>query len=498
MKKKIRNVIVYLIPVILVAGTALGAGVWLMDAEVPVDYQEPYTVKMSQSEYSDYNWETLEFRETTDTIDTANFADNKPTIAYHQYLKVENPRDTPVNVRFKVTAPSGLSEGMALTVRSGIVHPDDINSEIEKDYGSTEGNIEVAAGNSETATVIYTLDNSVTQTTVENIHWEFYEDGVVGANIPEYQTMEATHTESEIKDILSDGVIDSNDNVGDKIVFPDGTYDNFTVEVEDVTLASATKGGAVIDANGDEFGIDVAGTDAAGTITVKGFQVKGWKVGGIGQGYDTKDGTVTHFLHNDVDVHADGPSGNGNSIQATGNDSTVMYNDVEVTGYDHEDSKWNTSGILIGGTNVEVMHNIVKYVDNGVSEHQHAIAIENWENFDINFQGDNVKIAKNTVKCSYIGIAVEGPVDTAVIEYNHIENTDKSINVGTLHPDYTGTPVNVEAHYNNLPNGVYNNGDDTVDATYNWWGTTDSTAIESMIEGDVTYDPYLEYQLPVY
>ncbi|OKY79234.1 MAG: Lipoprotein NosD family containing CASH domain [Candidatus Methanohalarchaeum thermophilum] len=328
-----------------------------------------------------------------------------------------------------------------------------------------------------------------------------------GADIPDYGEMSSSYDKSEIDDMISDGELDEDDfdeEVPNKLVFPDGEYDNFQVAVENITIASATRGGAVIDAGGDDYAIDVEGTDEAKTITIKGFKVTGWTTGGIAHGTDAKDGTVVDVIHNKVKTGGSGPVAHGNSIQVVGDGSVIKYNYVEVTGYDHEEPDWATSGILGMAKNLEITNNKVEFVDAGESSHHVGIAVGQWQSEEINLPAEQALVKDNTIIGSETGISVEGGTDSDVVEHNLIKDTETAVATGTSGDDSGETPTNTEVHFNNLSNneyGVCNYGDDTVNATLNYWGSNSGPSNSSntynvsdqgvKVVGDVDYTPWL-------
>ncbi len=118
--------------------------------------------------------------------------------------------------------------------------------------------------------------------------------------------------------------------------------------------------------------------------------------------------------------------------------------------------------------------------------------------------GSNYYIANNTIFGCYYGIDVAD--GRPIIEGNLIiNNTDgialggsNSVSVTILHNTICNNTVGVAAYqsagsitvaYNNLvSNGQYTLGGNV---TYNWWGTTDQTAIAKMLSSGSTFVPFL-------
>jgi hypothetical protein len=133
----------------------------------------------------------------------------------------------------------------------------------------------------------------------------------------------------------------------------------------------------------------------------------------------------------------------------------------------------------------------------------------------ISFLTDNITVSGNTISgCNVAGIAAEG---VGVIENNFITENHDGIDIegfvilrnNTIENNYIGLqqvnnfdfPIIV---YNNLQNNSYNLFlyhlvTNSLNATYNWWGTTDQTAISNSIYdnrddsnlGTVNFVPFL-------
>ena len=103
-------------------------------------------------------------------------------------------------------------------------------------------------------------------------------------------------------------------------------------------------------------------------------------------------------------------------------------------------------------------------------------------------------ITNNTVSGWQHGIRlVSSVVAGSTITGNNITN---NISLGSgIHIEAGVDATNVSVNFNNIVGnegyGVYNGGVGTLDATNNWWGAKDGTAVAAMVIGNVTYDPWL-------
>jgi parallel beta-helix repeat protein len=139
-------------------------------------------------------------------------------------------------------------------------------------------------------------------------------------------------------------------------------------------------------------------------------------------------------------------------------------------------NKW---GILADGGNVDIFNNIL--INNHLGIYSGVAS------------GKKHKITYNTIKDNYWGISSSG---ASIIKYNNI--TNNTIGIQT---DYGGaypTPkVNENNIYNNKDFNINNTNFQQLNATNNWWGTTNTSIIDDKIfdyhdngkYGEVIYKP---------
>jgi len=133
MDRKLKGIPVYAIVLILVSGTALGAGIWFLTVDVPVDYDEPVEV---------YMWNERDDTETQFGGEGADFRlrdrhehEEELDMTYetfHQYVKLENPNDGKENLEVTVSLEAQDTDGEAtedigFVVLEGDVDPLDID-----------------------------------------------------------------------------------------------------------------------------------------------------------------------------------------------------------------------------------------------------------------------------------------------------------------------------------------------------------------------------------
>lgn len=250
--------------------------------------------------------------------------------------------------------------------------------------------------------------------------------------------------------------IDSED--ADIILVYPGTYvESLEIDMDLILTSAGTAEETIIDADGAEVAIDI-GTNA---ITIAGFTVVGWVKTGI---VAKETGSVQ--IENNILITTDyivAPNAIqiGYVIDETATTGTISNNTISGChweGYDPEtetyEDDWTGSGILVIAPN------------------------------------SVLTISGNIVENGDVGLDIEAGSGT-LITNNDISNN--SYGVVSWNADPT---VNYNDIYQNGLGGVYRaiDGDleGTLDATLNWWGTTDGSAIVEMTSGLVGYCPWLD------
>jgi len=299
---------------------------------------------------------------------------------------------------------------------------------------------------------------------------------------------------------------------GDTINVSSGTYTENIVIDKSLTILGPNAGISAVDGNRVEEAVINTPSDKAeaitlnqadlGTISVDGFTVNGGTEGGIIQHYSNSEGTTFNVLNNIVNVPESGWSAHGNSIEVCGSESTVIGNDVQLTGYDEEQPDWSTSGILaFKGSNMLIKDNNIEYLDkNSIGTHSTGIAVAV---FWASTPGANNDIRSNIIEGAEAGIDVQGNVENTIIEENIVKNNNVGIKSSNYGSSYGGVPSGTEIHNNEIFNngmGVksYAEGDLTseqVNATHNWWGHITGPSGEGSGDGDtvsdnVDFDPW--------
>jgi len=274
-------------------------------------------------------------------------------------------------------------------------------------------------------------------------------------------------------------------------VYP-GTYtENFNIDVPNLTLRSKeSRDVTTIDANGAFAAITVSSN--LGDVTVQGFTVENYVAIGVGQSRFQNEGTAFHVLNNRVNPPLV-TTQHGNSIQVTGDGSTVIENILSVTHLDSQD--YSGSGILVYiGDNILVKGNHVSAVPNG----DRGIVVLGGSVYDSPNITQSAIIRDNIIENCEIGIMISADAHNTILEENTVLNNTVGIKV----QDHEGlVPINSIVNFNsivgNTADGIVNDSIETLDATSNWWGNVTGpsgfgSGLGDSVSANVDYCPWLD------
>ncbi len=160
------------VSVLLIIGVVYGAGIWIFDTQIPLDYDPPITIAMSDEERY-YDWKNITLRDTT-VLDEANFSHSEPLNRYYTYVKLNNSAGSyPVNISIHIQEPKGFQDQMGFTVLDGIVEPGKAEDVPVENWNSTTHQENVSVGEVNYFTVIYTLAEDAPLADSYEVVWEF-------------------------------------------------------------------------------------------------------------------------------------------------------------------------------------------------------------------------------------------------------------------------------------------------------------------------------------
>jgi len=408
----LKKIGVYAIAAVLVAGIVLGAGIWLSEVDVPISYEEPYRIQMSESETDDYNFETIGFKETTEWAE-ADFEENDEGTQdrqYHQHVRIDNPADTGhVAVNVEIEEPTGWTDQMGFTVFDGLETEDDLiepgDEDIEVEYwGSVSHSEAVPEGETKYFTVVYSLSMDAPEPNDYKVNWNFYEGESV--NVP-----------------------DDYDTIGDAIESVDD-YTTIFVESnsnpyqEDVTV---DKAGITLYGIGEptvEGSFDLQADD----VTLNGFYIDNEHStlsgdAGVSIGSDTEGVVVS----NNIIERKDDISDNERGMSVSGQGSEIIDNEIRAPNAESDDVRngfWTqpSGDLTVRGNTVENYRTSMNF--NSGDEGDFTITIE-----DNDFHpGHRHGIS--------IGSAVEFNDYDFIIEDNTFHDTGET-SISDRHNEYT-------------------------------------------------------------
>lgn len=179
----------YATAVVLVAGAAWGASVWLTDVDTPISYDEPYTIEMSDQtdDSTAGDFEAVPYKSTTTLSETADFTASGDSSQYHEYVKVVNPEATgSVNLKVEIEQPQDFDdtgETMGFTVLDGHVEPGDVEDVQVEQWRSITHEMDVSSGETAEFTVVYTLGDDAPSSDGHEVQWKFNEGGIWIASV---------------------------------------------------------------------------------------------------------------------------------------------------------------------------------------------------------------------------------------------------------------------------------------------------------------------------
>ncbi len=178
----LKNFVVYAVAAILIAGVTLGATWWLADVDVPISYEQPFSIQMSESETDDYGFQTVRFKDTVEWAE-ADFEENTDGtqyLHYHQHVRITNPEGTRnVAIDVDIEEPTGWNENMGFTILDEgqydpPVEPGDVDVTVDE-WGSITHSEAVPAGETVDFTVVYTLGGDAPEPNTYDVRWTFQE-----------------------------------------------------------------------------------------------------------------------------------------------------------------------------------------------------------------------------------------------------------------------------------------------------------------------------------
>ncbi len=281
-----------------------------------------------------------------------------------------------------------------------------------------------------------------------------------------------------------------------------GTYNESQILInKPLTLQGAGYATTIIDGGGTSTGGLVKITASSGTVTLSGFTIKNTNNSDdLGHGINVDNGGVSSvdvkILNNAIKNV--GPVGirvnDANSVQIEGNNISELYsavtphvipNGIQI-GYLNGDSTSPALGIT--GTIDSNEISDCYWMDGDVATGDYETGNEGGAGLLIMDTAADLEISNNNIYDNGVGIDIEAGPSTK-IENNNIY--DNAYGVVSWNANQS---INENKIENNSQSGIYRTswGDTsgTVDATENWWGSSDPTVVQASTSGNITFRPY--------
>ena len=248
---------------------------------------------------------------------------------------------------------------------------------------------------------------------------------------------------------------------------------------------------------------------------------------GTARTLNVTNNTITDFQKNGMSLSGNDLTVNvdGNIVTGAGTVNYIAQNGIElsdgatgsitnntVSGFSYSPASYASAGILIygAGGSVTTSGNVVNDAQVGIWFIQSNGSITaNTVNYNagnmgttsywwgIDVENGAVTVTQNTVNGGGNGAGIEadyvsGESTNMTATNNFVDNNDEGFVVWT---DGSGGAASCIINSNSITNSVskaiHNYGTITQDATCNWYGTVDMPTVTSLVEGPVTYTPYL-------
>jgi hypothetical protein len=251
---------------------------------------------------------------------------------------------------------------------------------------------------------------------------------------------------------------------GDTINVSPGTYnENLVIQNKSLTLRGPHAGvvaydssrgidEAIIKAGGAALAVEISGTTIA-TVTIDGFTIadgNNWTVAGIAQ--KSASPQVTSNILNNIVEAPTSVTAHGNSIQVSGDNSTVTGNQVQVTTL--PDPNWSATGILsVNSSNTTIRDNVI--LGNGSTQSDNGIVVMN--NGSPTITGNTVESNQIQDCDSPISIqAYKGDVLDMNIQNNMVQNGSTGLTFTDFNEGHIAT-------YTEVKSNTFSNNDIQVD-----------------------------------
>ena len=423
---------------------------------------------------------------------------------------------TKANSPYNLTGPTVISTGVTLTINPGVTvnlngYYIFVNGTL-KAIGSASDKIQINGGETSFG------DND--QTGLNSI----FENTMINSTISSSKPLKLNNNTINVGVTVGANSVISN-NV---VVAAINTGDNTTVSNNDIKADLSVGDSCIISYNIIEGDVTAGSSAKILSNTINGSSRYTMPFGGFGYTTALTVGALSEISNNTISGGAPftdwaGRPEDSTSAVTVSGDSSITFNIIS--------SSTGGYGVLIRGGYTHVSGNVIQnrirvagdalieenLIFNGGIQVGH-IFVSAFNDIDYGY-GDSI-IRGNIITNNSVGIFSSGEDGTAIIEQNLISNNSDGISVAsqvtilnnTITDSYVAITLRTSSAtiaYNNIVNYTQNSVflssvSTAVNATYNWWGTTDTQSINLTIHdfkydinlGTVSFTPLLTTQNP--
>lgn len=301
---------------------------------------------------------------------------------------------------------------------------------------------------------------------------------------------------------------------GDTVLVYPGTYNEAITIYKSVILTSSDGPESTI--------IDLGGGYDSVRVTASNVRIEGFTLQNAGYFLLMTD---TSNIQNDVVIT--------NNIFSSGRVQLYSINNIDfsnnqISGF----SVWRSSGSIANNLVEDALIGIALYFCDGLTIEGNTVTARIGKNTDAGIyimNSTNIQVKSNTISgftagprsmynhgTAGAGIYVYSDSNNVTIENNDIKRNTVGVYVATK--EGLSSPNNIVVNHNNIEDssdygvlniklpasgiwnywdyGSFSPADAIVDATLNWWGTTDGNEIITMVSGNVNFSLWLDAPYP--
>ncbi len=266
---------------------------------------------------------------------------------------------------------------------------------------------------------------------------------------------------------------------GDTVLVAAGTYEAVEIDKK-ITLQGAGKGSTIISTEAAwETGITITvADDSSDKLVIRDLSVEAGN-----SAISVKNpGTLTNLEIIDCDMLSSTSNAFQHRIEA--GTSASLIDGMLVSGTTFQSDKEHGMSFTSPISNLVIEDSVISNCGAGA----YGMGISFWETTINNILIRNTDMSNN----KQLGLVVYAEGNGFIVSESTITNNDAGIWLSGI----TGFEIHYSEISGNTRYDLSSDLTETVDATLNWWGTTDGSAIGTMVSGNVDYTPWFATENP--